>query len=310
MKINYLTHALHNIRDTLNKPADYGVVAKRDFSQTLPKVIHQIGINYGKLPEEVVKNVALIKSLNPGWTYQFYDEPAIQAYLKKHYPEVIALYNRISPVYGAAKADFFRYLLLYNEGGVYLDLKSTITEPLDQLLKPEDRYILSHWKNSAGEIHEGMGLHDSVRKHNARGEFQQWFIVSTKGHPFLKAVIENVCNNIKQYSPILHHVGGAGVISVTGPIAYTLAINEVKDQWPHRLVDSNEDIAFIYSIYEKQGLSFRHHKVFKKHYTESTEPIVQHSLLMDGLYRLVIGPILTLLRALKRSVFKKKEAKS
>lgn len=295
MQKSFLSDALYKWRDTLNKPLDRGLVRERDFEKPLPKIIHQIAINYTHLPEEIKSNIESIKALNPEWEYRYYDDDAIQAYLTKHYPEVIKLYNQISPVYGAAKADLFRYLLLYNDGGVYLDLKSTMTKSLDDILNPEDSYLLSHWKNGTGEIHDGMGLHHVVRTHNHRGEFQQWFIISAKGHPFLKAVIENVCNNIKHYNPILHYVGGWGVLNVTGPIAYTLAINSVKDRWPYRLVDTNEDVSFVYSIYELQGLEFRHHKKLKKHYTESTEPIVKPALIINIIYRLT-APVMSLLK--------------
>ena len=35
-------------------------------------------------------------------------------------------------------ADVFRYLAVYREGGVYLDVKSTVTCPLDEVLSPDD----------------------------------------------------------------------------------------------------------------------------------------------------------------------------
>ena len=34
--------------------------------------------------------------------------------------EIYGFYQRINPIYGAARADFFRYLLMYAQGGIYL----------------------------------------------------------------------------------------------------------------------------------------------------------------------------------------------
>ena len=46
-------------------------------------------------------------------------------YIRREYGEsILSCYLRIDPVYGAARADLFRYLLLYRTGGVYLDIKS------------------------------------------------------------------------------------------------------------------------------------------------------------------------------------------
>ncbi len=295
-----IINTIKNLRDTLNKPADYGFVEERAFGKKVPKVIHQIAINYAGFPQEINDNISKLKALNPTWEYRLYDEAAVKTYINSHYPALINLYERISPAYGAAKADFFRYLLLYNEGGVYLDLKSTIKQPLDEVINDDDLYVLSHWKNAVGEIHEGMGLHKPVTKVSSKGEFQQWFIISAKGHPYLKAVIENVSNNIVCYNPILHHVGGWGVLSVTGPIAYTLAIHAVKQKWSSRQLNSNEDIGFEYSIYEAKGLAFRHHKILKKHYTESAQPIVEQSWWMKVVYWFV-SPILRYVKYRKRS---------
>ncbi len=38
------------------------------------------------------------------------------------------------PRYGVVLADIFRYLVIYNEGGVYLDIKSTVNRPLDEII--------------------------------------------------------------------------------------------------------------------------------------------------------------------------------
>ena len=97
-----------------------------------------------------------------------------------------------------AKADLFRYLLIYAAGGVYLDLKSSIRDSLTRTLQPSDRYLLSHWRNRSGEEFEGWGLWDELRDFE-NGEFQQWHIVAVRGHPFLRAVLEKVLSNLALY---------------------------------------------------------------------------------------------------------------
>ncbi len=168
----------------------------------IPKNIHQTF--YTKvLPSEIEKNVVNIRTLNPGWEYRLYDDDDIVEFIKNNYePFVLGYYNRINPEYGAARADLFRYLLMHKYGGVYLDIKSAPTKPLDTVLMPDDRYLLSHWRNGKGERFEGAGLHPEL--HNIPGgEFQQWHIVAAPGHPFLKAVIKKVLRNIDRVQPRL-----------------------------------------------------------------------------------------------------------
>ena len=271
--MNSIVNLVLKIRGSLNRIGDYNFIAKRDMGDSIPKVIHQIYIHENKtLPAEIKRNIAHLKVMNPDWELKIYDDDDINSYIKTHYPELVDIYNKINPIYAAAKADFFRYLLIYNEGGVYLDLKSSVEKPLDSIIQKGDKYLLSHWQNSPGGLHANMGFHSCIT--SSFGEFQQWHIVATKGHPFLKAVVENVCNNIQNYNPILHDTGGWGVVNLTGPIAYSLAIEPIIDLYPHRLERDNSKYGLIYSVFESKGIALGHHKILKKHYTQFNESLI------------------------------------
>ena len=56
-----------------------------------------------------------------------FDGETLLDFIKSSYGQrEIASYNRINKSYGAARADYFRYLLLYQKGGVWLDAKTCI----------------------------------------------------------------------------------------------------------------------------------------------------------------------------------------
>ncbi|PPD56273.1 MAG: hypothetical protein CTY10_04965 [Methylotenera sp.] len=268
----------------LNQGGDYGYISARDMSSTIPKVIHQ---TYHKkvLPREIQQNINHIKSINPDWEYRLYDDADIEVYIDTHYPQLLSIYKKINPIYGAAKADFFRYLVIYNDGGVYLDIKSTLTIPLNEVLLPSDSYLLSHWQNEPGQIHAHIGPQNGVN--HIFGEFQQWHIVAAKGHPFLKSVIENVCDNIRKYNPYIHDTGHWGTLNLTGPIAYTAAILPKLDKYPHRVERDNSKYGFIYSFYESRGEGSAHKALSIKHYTLIDEPIVMLSATSDFLFNLI-----------------------
>jgi len=234
----------------------------------IPRIIHQTyPTKY--LPERLRDNVASLKNRNPGWKHCLYDDEDIEAFISAEYgPAILNRYRRINPKYGAMRADLFRYLLLYRQGGVYLDIKSSFSRPLDQVLQPADSYILSHWPARLREWGDLWEL-----KAAGTEEFQQCFIICAPGHPFLKAVIENALRNITHYLPSIHGVGKIGVLRVTGPIAYTLAIWSIFERGPYRLVDSENDLGFVYSIYENQT----HESLFQNHYSSGTEPVVKLS---------------------------------
>lgn len=250
----------------------------------IPKLIHQT-FYQADLPEALQQNVHRLTELNPGWEYRFYTDIDIVDFIKTNYPtNVLESFERIDPRYGAARADLFRYLLLYKYGGIYLDIKSSATRPLDSVIREDDEYLLSYWANKPGERYEGWGQHDEL-SHMQSGEFQQWFIAAAPGHPFLKAVIETVLQNIKRYNSALHGVGKYGVLRLTGPVPYSLAIGKYLEDYKYRLVDSAADLGFSYSIYDKRT----HIGIFKSHYTELAHPIAKMNWIGNHTARCIYG---------------------
>ena len=269
--MNIINNLATQLRRGLNECQDYNYISPKQRGCSIPFVVHQ---SYPKknLSIELKENINALKLVNPDWEFKLYDDDDIERYIESNYPDLIKIYKKINPKYGAARVDFFRYLLIYNEGGVYLDIKSSLSKPLNQIIQKNDQYLLSHWQNDIGDPHENSGIY--VDLPNCFGEFQQWYIASIKGHPFLKSVIENVCNNIVRYNPYLHHTGQTGVFRVTGPIAYTLAILPHLAQHPHRLARSNNELNFVYSIFSNDK-NYKHRSLFKNHYSSLNESVTK-----------------------------------
>lgn len=241
---------------------------------TIPKIIHQT-YHAPPLPDALQANIAHLRAMNPGWEHRFHDYEDRRAFIDEVYGRaVLDLYDAIDARYGAARADLFRYLLLYRVGGVYLDMKSSTGRPLDEVIRPTDLYLLSTWRSELHDDYRGWGQHPEVR-HLAFGEFQQWQIVAAPGHPFLKAVIERVLRNLTVYVEGLHGVGAYAVLRVTGPVAYTLAIEPLLADEPHRFVDSKRGLGLVYSIFDTDA-SRRHETMFP-HYKNLTCPLVRQT---------------------------------
>jgi len=230
----------------------------------IPKIIHQLAPSKKRLHKTIVKNIDRIKKMNPDWVYVLYDDNDIKKFIKENYPPyILRIYNLINQEYGAARADFARYLIMYIKGGVYLDIKSYMTIPLTNIIRYEDEYILSHWGIS-GDWHQKL----LNMKH---GEYQQWHIICRPKHPFLFAVINSVIKNILNYNIYVDGTGKKGVLKVTGPIVYTQSIYRLLSTNKYRLVHNNKDIFLHYSCIRD------HRRIFhKKHYSELKSPIIMH----------------------------------
>ena len=242
-----------------------------DHDVQIPQVIHQILLDKRHIAPSIADNIARLQALNPGWRHVLHGNDDIQQHIGTHFgADVLKAYNSINPLYGAARADFFRYLLMFQDGGVYLDVKSGCTQPLDQVIRPDDELLLSRWKNQPGEKFAGWGAHTDD---GVPSELQSWHIIARPGHPLMQAVIDTVLANLRGYSMRRQGVGKFGVLRTTGPLAYTQAIEPLLGQHPHRFFDSDAAGLVYVALALPPGQS-SHMGLFKQHYTRVKMPLV------------------------------------
>jgi mannosyltransferase OCH1-like enzyme len=80
----------------------------------IPKQIFQT-FKTDKLPWLTRFHIKRMLKKNPEYQYHFYDDKRITEFFKDEFPpEYLKAYNRLT--IGAAKADFFRYAILYKKG--------------------------------------------------------------------------------------------------------------------------------------------------------------------------------------------------
>jgi mannosyltransferase OCH1-like enzyme len=235
----------------------------------IPRLIHQTYSNFASLNENFQENMVKLANLNPNWEMKFYSDDDILDFIRTEYDEsVLKSYLSINPKYGAARADLFRYLVVHKCGGLYLDIKSTATLPLDSVIQPNDYFICSNWPDSIDGVDTSlMGVHEEL----GYEEYQNWYVCAAPETEVLEKVIQSVCQNIAAYRPIRNGVGGIGVLRTTGPIAYSKIVHQYVLSGQVRLA-SNSELGFVYSIY-KFGTK-GHHPKNSKHYGLLSEPVV------------------------------------
>jgi mannosyltransferase OCH1-like enzyme len=250
---------------------------KRPDRQKIPRIIHQTHSKpYAEMPREYREQVAVVRGMSPEYEYRFYSGADRERFIRSVYgadSAVLRAYLSLNPEYGPARADLFRYLLMYEHGGVYLDVKSSTTVPLRHVIRESDEYLLSSW--CEGEC--GKSQWDSL-VHTGVGEYQQWWIACVPRHPFLRAVIDACVDGIAAYrfdSSDTWTFGKLGVLRLTGPIAYTRAIHPILKKHQHRLDTNSFKGAMQYSYSFRHGNSApKHEDVESAHYSRLMTPIV------------------------------------
>tara|TARA_Y100000004_G_C8935600_1_gene421891 strand:+ start:62 stop:1444 length:1383 start_codon:yes stop_codon:yes gene_type:complete len=162
----------------------------------IPKNIFQSWITK-ELHPEIQKKVDRMLELNPTYKHEIYTDSEISEFVNTNYfGKISECFNRLTvPV---AKVDFWRYLVLYKEGGVYVDLDSSINVSLDDFIEEKDDAIITAETNY--------------------NTYVQWALIFNKEHPILKEVIDLIVDNIENNSY------PNDILNMTGPQVYSRGI--------------------------------------------------------------------------------------
>jgi len=239
-------------------------------------------------------SVSITHKSCPDYTHYIYNDDDIDDFFIEFFGEtdpVTLAYKLINPVYKAAKADFFRYVLIYVKGGIYLDMKSCITSKIPKI--PPDKEIwVSRWKDVFMLSLIGISTKPATHIFN-NGELQQWYLYAKQGCRALKEVIEQLIFNIMSihndatsidnckylYSPGFidtitpvristdYTKSKIEVLTVTGPYMFTKAIEESSEPG---LIHEDDSI----NNYIKYQCTAGDISSKSKHYSQITEPLI------------------------------------
>ena len=177
----------------------------------IPKIIFQT-FKSKDLPFLTRWHINNFRRRNPEYNYEFYDDERIEKFfLEECGEDMLKAYKRLN--IGAAKADMFRYAILFKKGGVYLDIDSGIKGKLSSFINSKDKAIITNEGNP--------------------GLYVQWALIYEANHPFLKRALDIVLENISlnKFPNDVH--------AMTGPTVYTQAVNECLKEdpsIPHRFL--------------------------------------------------------------------------
>jgi mannosyltransferase OCH1-like enzyme len=206
----------------------------------IPRVIYQTWSSK-TLPPKMASCVDRLKKANPTFEYQLFDDAECREFIKDNYDtDVLEAYDTLLP--GAFKADLWRYCILYDKGGVYVDIKFQCEPGFsfeDILSKRENLYIREY-------NHQGTGLYSHI--------LYTGVIASRPKNPVFHKCIRQIVENCKNryYGP--EHT------APTGP--YLFASKSEPQE-----IESSE-----YAYYEEDGVGFIRHidkkTVVMSHYPE------------------------------------------
>ena len=178
----------------------------------IPRIIHQVFIQFKQ--GEPLKDIPIFKQQvditrqfcnQNDIDYQLWGEEDCKKLLSK-YPQYIDLYTNFREE--IQRIDFIRYLILYDEGGLYIDCDICPINDIDELFEKDQFFVRWHddkrqlpyiavlgsVKNSTlyGEIIEHLVT--SYKEKSTMEIYKKWigrFVFQTTGHYMLQRVLKN-----------------------------------------------------------------------------------------------------------------------
>lgn len=157
---------------------------------TTPLVIYQSWMTEN-VPPGMKETIDHLLSMNPEFDYELHTDDDCRAFIQATFgDEVVKAFDCLKP--GAYKSDLWRYCILYERGGVYLDIKMLTKKKLIEIVK-EDDFLL---------VKDQEDIPDC---------FWNGFMISAPKMPLFKACIDEIVANVRAK----HY--GTGTLDITGP---------------------------------------------------------------------------------------------
>jgi mannosyltransferase OCH1-like enzyme len=164
------------------------------------------------------------RELNPDYTHTFYNDADARGFIRVHFDaQVNAAYDALAP--GAARADLWRYCIMYIQGGVYVDADCRCTVALREWLPTDCPLVV-------------------VADHTTDATLAlfQAFLAAVPRHPLFKRAIDTVVEHVQDRK---HE---RSIFDLCGPRCLGRCLNMIRERavespWSART--SNEHATFL-----------------------------------------------------------------
>jgi inositol phosphorylceramide mannosyltransferase catalytic subunit len=177
----------------------------------IPTILHQMW-RTAELPRPFAIWRAGWIAQHPHWEHRIYDDAEIRNTITDRSPQWLSTFEALPKA--IQRADFFRYLVVFLDGGLYADIDMISYRPCDKLLEGSTCVL-------------GIEIRLDKRSQEALGYSQPWqlanfIFAAAPGHPFLGALLEEIA---RMATTPIHN--DDSVQETTGPRMLTRVANSM-----------------------------------------------------------------------------------
>lgn len=157
-------------------------------SQTIPRAVYQTAESREVHPTHY-SSIEHFRRLNDDLDFVLFDKNARETYMAENWAKhpIFGVYQRAR--FGQMKADIFRYCIIFDRGGYYIDFNKGIEGRITDLHPPEATGLVSY------ETNPELIFPDFETARQLQNPFNlvmQWAFGFTAGHRFLDFLIQNI----------------------------------------------------------------------------------------------------------------------
>lgn len=203
---------------------------KLDTTRSIPNIVYQVWVNRN-VPEKLARSIQQFRDHNPNFSFILYDDEQRDQYMLQRWGDhkIYPIFKKL--VFQPAKADIFRYCLLFDKGGFYFDIKSGLKTSIDSVVPKQSKGILSYEINDIPE-EELIHLNKKNYLHYPNKICLQWGLGFCAGHPILQAMIDTIVQRYPEFQNKVFANPKMAILKFTGPILLTHIIHSYASKVP------------------------------------------------------------------------------
>ena len=187
----------------------YDILLYNNFREKIPLIIHQSWktediTTYADGKTGVISQ-SKWKKLYPDFDYMFWTDADIKTYINKQSSDIINTFNELNR--NIKKMDFFRYLILYEYGGIYSDMDFIPNKKIPRNIFENDFVGYKACRNYRDYYLEYSDKSYTIDDNDGKWVLGQAFFMCKKKYIGIKLIIDDIIKNRNSKIPPLNHTG-------------------------------------------------------------------------------------------------------
>lgn len=211
----------------LVKVSDYAATAA-PLNCQIPSVLYQTW-ETNQIGRTHFKALDAFRQRNPELDFVFFDGKQMDDYMAEQYGHhpIYQIYTRGK--FGPLRTDIWRYCILLERGGFYMDINKELMRPIRSFVYPETKAVFAYESTLSLMVAPNEIVPRLVNPHNL---VVNWGFGTTKGHPILQQTIDNICKYYPQFAGRVFEQPKHAIIKLTGPAMLTQSLYDTLIQNP------------------------------------------------------------------------------